>query len=193
VILRSDSLVLTSLCTPQVEKGAGQARTGALGGLTRSRDSRPLHSRRKVVLGVCRCTGGSRRKFLPWVHRMRLVSGLRPLLPVGLPDRLIAPIRSAHSRDWPRYMESRELRSGLTAYYWKPPTWARRQGCCMPARPLGHDCEVAKHRCNTDLNVEFDLWRARRDNGSQYFRRFPPPAHLARHQVCRVPLGLAMG
>ena len=61
---------------------------------------------------------------------------------------------------WPRYMEARQLVSGATAYYWKPPSWGRKRGCTLSAEALGTDYAGAKQRCDSVLNPSFDAWRS---------------------------------
>lgn len=62
---------------------------------------------------------------------------------------------------WPKLMVPRRLRSGLTAYYWVPPTWAVKCGCKMRSEALGTDYGAAKQRCDGMLNPQFDAWRTR--------------------------------
>ncbi len=60
---------------------------------------------------------------------------------------------------WPRYMRSTPLKSGLTGYFWEPPTWARKGKCPVHAEALGTDYAVAKQRCDDVLNPQLDAWR----------------------------------
>ena len=60
---------------------------------------------------------------------------------------------------WPRYMVARQLKSGTVAYYWVPPTWAKRNGCALKVEALGDDYAQAKQRCDGVLNRQFDAWR----------------------------------
>ena len=62
---------------------------------------------------------------------------------------------------WPRYMVTRRLKSGATAYYWVVPTWARRNGCALGIEALGSDYANAKKRCDELLNPQLDAWRKR--------------------------------
>jgi integrase len=64
---------------------------------------------------------------------------------------------------WPRYMVSRRLRSGATAYYWVIPTWAKKNGCTLNIEALGTDYADAKKRCDEVLNPQFDAWRKREE------------------------------
>jgi integrase len=64
---------------------------------------------------------------------------------------------------WPRYMVSRRLRSGATAYYWVFPTWAKKNGCTLNIEALGTDYADAKKRCDEVLNPQFDAWRKREE------------------------------
>lgn len=60
---------------------------------------------------------------------------------------------------WPRYMRAKRLKSGPTAYFWDPPTWARKNKCPVHAEALGTDYAKAKQRCDDILNPQFDAWR----------------------------------
>ncbi|GJD36781.1 hypothetical protein [Methylobacterium aerolatum] len=60
---------------------------------------------------------------------------------------------------WPKLMVTRRLASGLTAYYWVPPTWAAKRGCNLRSEALGQDYGTAKARCDDVLNPQFDAWR----------------------------------
>jgi hypothetical protein len=51
------------------------------------------------------------------------------------------------------------LKSGVIAYYWDAPTWARRKGCPVAGEALGTDYAIAKRRCDEVLNPQFDAWR----------------------------------
>jgi hypothetical protein len=62
---------------------------------------------------------------------------------------------------WPKYMRAKRLRNGLEAYFWEPPTWARRNNCPVNAEALGSDYAIAKQRCDEVLNVQFDAWRTK--------------------------------
>jgi hypothetical protein len=60
---------------------------------------------------------------------------------------------------WPKLMVSKHLKDGLTAYYYDPPTWAKKKGCPVKAEALGTDYAHAKKRCDEVLNPQFDAWR----------------------------------
>jgi hypothetical protein len=60
---------------------------------------------------------------------------------------------------WPKLMASKRLKTGVTAYYWAPPTWALKAGCPVGREALGIDYGVAKERCDVLLNPQFDAWR----------------------------------
>src|SRR5271169_5796502 len=62
---------------------------------------------------------------------------------------------------WPKLMVSKRLRGGGTAYYWAPPTWAKKTGCKISTEALGRDYAAAKQRCDDVLNPQFDAWRTR--------------------------------
>jgi hypothetical protein len=56
-------------------------------------------------------------------------------------------------------MVAKRLKSGVVAYYWDAPTWARRNGCPVAGEALGMDYALAKQRCDEVLNPQFDAWR----------------------------------
>jgi hypothetical protein len=56
-------------------------------------------------------------------------------------------------------MRSKRLKSGLTGYFWDPPTWARKGKCPVHAQALGTDYAAANQRCDEVLNPQFDAWR----------------------------------
>lgn len=60
---------------------------------------------------------------------------------------------------WPKLMTAKRLAGGATAYYWDPPSWAKKAGCNVKAEALGADYGSAKHRCDTILNPQYDAWR----------------------------------
>jgi hypothetical protein len=64
---------------------------------------------------------------------------------------------------WPRYMVARRLKSGMTAYYWVAPSWAKKKGCAFNIEALGMDYANAKKRCDDLLNLQFDAWRKGED------------------------------
>lgn len=60
---------------------------------------------------------------------------------------------------WPKLMRAKRLKDGATAYFWEMPTWAKRAGCPAAAQALGTDYAVAKQRCDSILNPQYDAWR----------------------------------
>jgi hypothetical protein len=54
---------------------------------------------------------------------------------------------------WPKLMVAKRLKSGATAYYWGPPTWAKKKGCRLGSAALGTDYACAKQRCDEVLNA----------------------------------------
>ncbi len=56
-------------------------------------------------------------------------------------------------------MVAKPLKSGVVAYYWDAPTWAKRNSCPVAGEALGTDYAVAKQRCDQVLNPQFDAWR----------------------------------
>jgi hypothetical protein len=74
---------------------------------------------------------------------------------------------------WPRYMVTRRLKSGAAAFYWVPPTWAKRDGCTLEVEALGIDYGDAKKRCDELLNPRFDAWRRREEIAVAYDHTVP--------------------
>ena len=62
---------------------------------------------------------------------------------------------------WPKLMRAKRLASGAVAYYWEPPTWAKKAGCPVQPEALGADYAHALQRCNSVLNPQFDAWRTK--------------------------------
>lgn len=89
------------------------------------------------------------------------ISGLRPIVRVRHAPQMPKP-RVRKPANWPRYMEERRLRSGVVAFYWKPPSWSRQRGCTMQAESLGSDYGAAIARCEL-LNRHWDAWRLGKD------------------------------
>ncbi len=76
--------------------------------------------------------------------------GLRPCFPINL-------------KSPPRYARVKRLKSGVEAYYWAIPTWAKAEGCTLPPEPLGCDRLAAYVQAET-LNLRFDRWKEARRN-----------------------------
>jgi integrase len=68
-------------------------------------------------------------------------------------------MRPRKPKGWPSYMTEKKLAHGQIAYYWQPPTWARKGGCPVVPEPLGTDYGEAKRRCDDVLNPQFHAWR----------------------------------
>ncbi len=66
-------------------------------------------------------------------------------------------------KGWPPYMADKKLVSGQIAYYWQPPTWARKADCPVQPEALGSDYGEAKRRCDDILNPQFRAWRTKED------------------------------
>ena len=87
---------------------------------------------------------------------------------------------------WPRYMRSKLLASGNTAYFWEAPQWSR----CFPNPPavyvkaLGQDYAVAKRDCDDVLNPMFDAWCETKHLNTEQRRKLYTTA-----AADRVPLG----
>jgi hypothetical protein len=67
------------------------------------------------------------------------------------------PPRSA--KPLPRYTRRKPLAGGKWAYFFEPPTWARRNGCPVQAEALGDDYDAAVRRAEDVLLKGFDSWR----------------------------------
>jgi hypothetical protein len=67
------------------------------------------------------------------------------------------PLRSA--KPLPRYTRRKPRADGRWAYFFEPPTWARRSGCPVNAEALGEDYDVAVRRAEDVLLKAFDSWR----------------------------------
>ena len=61
----------------------------------------------------------------------------------------------------PRYCRRKPLKSGRWAYFFEPPTWARKQSCPVKAEALGAEHAAAVERAENFLLPAFDSWRSR--------------------------------
>ena len=61
----------------------------------------------------------------------------------------------------PRYCRRKPLKNGRWAYFFEPPTWARKQGCQIEPEALGQDYAAAVERAEHVLLPAFDSWRSR--------------------------------
>ena len=62
---------------------------------------------------------------------------------------------------FPRYCRRKPLKSGRWAYFFEPPTWARKQSCPVKAEALGAEHAAAVERAENFLLPAFDSWRSR--------------------------------
>jgi hypothetical protein len=60
----------------------------------------------------------------------------------------------------PRYCRRKPMNNGKRAYFFEPPTWARRQDCPLEAEPLGENYGAAVERAEHILLPAFDSWRS---------------------------------
>ncbi|UFW47145.1 MULTISPECIES: hypothetical protein [Bradyrhizobium] len=60
----------------------------------------------------------------------------------------------------PRYCRRKLLANNTLAYYFAPPSWARRQGCELRPEPLGSDYANAVERVEQVLLPAFESWRS---------------------------------
>lgn len=61
----------------------------------------------------------------------------------------------------PRYCRRRQLKSGRWAFFFEPPSWARKQDCHVRSEALGTDQAAALERADNILLPAFDSWRSR--------------------------------
>jgi hypothetical protein len=72
------------------------------------------------------------------------------------------------TRPLPRFVRSKVLLRGATAFFWECPSYYRKQGCPLSSEPLGTDYLTA---CGENgeggraaiLNAHFDEWKARKN------------------------------
>ena len=62
---------------------------------------------------------------------------------------------------FPRYCRRKALKGGRWAYFFEPPTWARKQSCPVKAEALGVEHAAAVERAENVLLPAFDSWRSR--------------------------------
>ena len=62
---------------------------------------------------------------------------------------------------FPRYCRRKLLKSSRWAYFFEPPTWARKQDCQVKAEALGEEYAAAVDRAQNVLLPAFDSWRSR--------------------------------
>jgi hypothetical protein len=67
------------------------------------------------------------------------------------------PLRTALKL--PRYCRRKPLKNGRWAYFFEPPTWARKQGCQLEADAPGQNYDAAVARAENVLLPAFDSWR----------------------------------
>ncbi len=60
----------------------------------------------------------------------------------------------------PRYLRRKPLKGGRWAYFFEPPSWARKRGCHVKAEALGQDEVAAIDRTRNILLPAFDSWRS---------------------------------
>jgi hypothetical protein len=69
------------------------------------------------------------------------------------------PLRTALKL--PRYCRRKPLKNGRWAYFFEPPTWARKLECPLEAEALGQNYDAAVSRAENVLLPVFDSWRTR--------------------------------
>jgi hypothetical protein len=60
------------------------------------------------------------------------------------------------------YLRRKLLQDGRAAWFFEPPTWARKAGCPVKAEALGPDYDAARERVDTLLYPAFNAWRTGR-------------------------------
>src|SRR5262249_14191921 len=74
-------------------------------------------------------------------------------------------MRSRSAWPLPRYVRRKPLKSGW-AYFFEPPTCARKAGCPVEAEALGSDYNAAVLRAETILLPQLDAWWRGSDDGA---------------------------
>ena len=64
------------------------------------------------------------------------------------------PLRTALKL--PRYCRRKPLKNGRWAYFFEPPTWARKQECPLEAEALGQNYDAAVSRAENVLLPAFN-------------------------------------
>ena len=59
---------------------------------------------------------------------------------------------------WPDLMTEKRLSTGAIAYYWAPPSRAKKAGYMVTSEALGTDYGEAKKRCDDVLNPHYKSW-----------------------------------
>jgi hypothetical protein len=59
---------------------------------------------------------------------------------------------------WPDLMTAKRLSTGAIAYYWAPPSRAKKAGYKVTSEALGTDYGEAKKRCDDVLNPHYRAW-----------------------------------
>jgi integrase len=59
---------------------------------------------------------------------------------------------------WPDLMTAKRLSTGAIAYYWAPPSRAKKAGYKVTSEALGTDYGEAKKRCDNVLNPHYRAW-----------------------------------
>lgn len=59
----------------------------------------------------------------------------------------------------PRHCRRKPMKNGRWAYFFEPPTWARKQGCHVKAEALGENYAAAVERAESILLPAYDSWR----------------------------------
>ena len=96
------------------------------------------------------------------MHRRSRPGGvyeLRPLQKAELSDLIpLRPQIYEPAQTLPRYVQTRKLASGVIAYYWCRPWWARGADCPLKNQALGLHFGEVKVRAAL-LNEQLDSWR----------------------------------
>jgi hypothetical protein len=74
---------------------------------------------------------------------------------------LVRPKAEIPAQKLPRYVQTRKLAGGETAYYWCRPWWARGADCPLCNEALGTHLDKLRERAEV-LNAQLDAWRIAR-------------------------------
>jgi hypothetical protein len=74
---------------------------------------------------------------------------------------LVRPKADRPAAKLPRYVQTRKLADGTTAYYWCRPWWARGEDCPLCNEALGMRLDKMTARAGV-LNAQLDAWRIAR-------------------------------
>jgi hypothetical protein len=118
-----------------------------------------------------------RRAGCVYELRPRTKEELRDLTPVRI--QISEPVQTL-----PRYVQTRNPASGVIAYYWCRPWWARGADCPLKNEALGQYFDEVKVRAAI-LNAQLDSWRLTRKSP----KPSPRDAKVAVVSKAEIPFG----